>query len=175
MGQTRTVMVHRLLGDETVDESILQMLETKQARFDAFADISEAAKAQEELELSKENQKEIIDREVERFTAAETQTTDETDETDDLQEDVVDEVEGGEFEADPEHTDVVGDGADEADAEEKSEDDLKDNSLQAPVSTDDTAQEEPAAVDESVESEEPTASGNETPDASSKEDEEDEE
>ena len=70
MGQSRTVMVHRLLGDETVDESILQLLETKQARFDAFADISEAAKAQEELELSKENQKEIIEREVERFTAA---------------------------------------------------------------------------------------------------------
>ena len=47
MGQSKNVMVHRLLADETVDERILEILRDKSATFDAFADesaVDEAAK-----------------------------------------------------------------------------------------------------------------------------------
>ena len=47
MGQSKNVMVHRLLADETVDERILEILRDKSAAFDAFADesaVDEAAK-----------------------------------------------------------------------------------------------------------------------------------
>lgn len=40
MGQTRDVMVHRLLADETVDERMLEILSGKQKEFDSFADDS---------------------------------------------------------------------------------------------------------------------------------------
>ncbi len=40
MGQTRTVSVHRLLMEDTVDEHLLEVLKTKQRAFDAFADRS---------------------------------------------------------------------------------------------------------------------------------------
>ena len=43
MGQARSVLVYRLLCDDTVDERIMQLLETKQNEFDAFADESKAA------------------------------------------------------------------------------------------------------------------------------------
>ena len=43
MGQTRSVLVYRLLCDDTVDERILKMLAQKQGEFDAFADESVAA------------------------------------------------------------------------------------------------------------------------------------
>ncbi len=43
MGQSRSVLVYRLLCDDTVDERILQMLAQKQGEFDAFADESVAA------------------------------------------------------------------------------------------------------------------------------------
>ena len=42
MGQINTVMVHRLLCDETVDEQIINLLKAKQNIFDNFADISES-------------------------------------------------------------------------------------------------------------------------------------
>jgi len=38
MGQTRNVLVYRLLCEDTVDEKIISMLEEKQKIFDAFAD-----------------------------------------------------------------------------------------------------------------------------------------
>ena len=41
IGQTSNVTVYRLLGEKTIDESILQVLKEKQALFDAYADKSE--------------------------------------------------------------------------------------------------------------------------------------
>ncbi len=49
MGQTRNVLVHRLLCDETVDEKITELLRSKQEIFDAFAD--ESAVGSESLEI----------------------------------------------------------------------------------------------------------------------------
>ena len=43
MGQARSVLVYRLLCDDTVDERITDMLAQKQGEFDAFADESVAA------------------------------------------------------------------------------------------------------------------------------------
>ncbi|MBQ3330866.1 MAG: DEAD/DEAH box helicase family protein [Ruminococcus sp.] len=43
MGQARSVLVYRLLCDDTVDERIINILAEKQAEFDAFADESKAA------------------------------------------------------------------------------------------------------------------------------------
>lgn len=43
MGQARSVLVYRLLCDDTVDERITDMLAQKQGEFDAFADDSVAA------------------------------------------------------------------------------------------------------------------------------------
>ncbi len=40
MGQVRDVLVYRLLADDTIDESILELLKTKQLQFDSFADES---------------------------------------------------------------------------------------------------------------------------------------
>lgn len=44
MGQTRNVLVYRLLCTDTVDERIIQLLQEKQQQFDAFADQSAVAK-----------------------------------------------------------------------------------------------------------------------------------
>lgn len=43
MGQARSVLVYRLLCDDTVDERIIDLLAEKQGEFDAFADDSVAA------------------------------------------------------------------------------------------------------------------------------------
>ena len=43
MGQTRNVLVYRLLCEGTVDKKSMSTLESKQAIFDAFADKSVAA------------------------------------------------------------------------------------------------------------------------------------
>lgn len=40
MGQTRDVLVYRLLADDTIDERMLEILTTKQKEFDAFAEDS---------------------------------------------------------------------------------------------------------------------------------------
>jgi len=40
MGQTRDVLVYRLLADDTIDERMLEILSDKQAAFDSFADDS---------------------------------------------------------------------------------------------------------------------------------------
>ena len=51
MGQTRSVLVYRLLCDDTIDERIINILAEKQNEFNAFADESNAAA--ETLELDK--------------------------------------------------------------------------------------------------------------------------
>ena len=58
MGQTRNVLVYRLLAEDTVDEEILQMLADKQAAFDAYAD--ESVAGQESLELDQSAMGEIM-------------------------------------------------------------------------------------------------------------------
>ena len=40
MGQTRDVLVYRLLAEETIDERMLEILSAKQKEFDAFAEDS---------------------------------------------------------------------------------------------------------------------------------------
>ena len=67
MGQTRNVLVYRLLCQNTVDERITALLEQKQAAFDAFADKSEAAK--ESLELDEKTFGNIIKEEIDRINA----------------------------------------------------------------------------------------------------------
>ena len=67
MGQTRNVLVYRLLCENSVDEKIMQMLEEKQAIFDAFADRSEAA--DENGEIGDSAMKHIIREEAERIHA----------------------------------------------------------------------------------------------------------
>ena len=67
MGQTRNVLVYRLLCENTVDERITALLEAKQAIFDAYADRSVAA--DESLELDEKSFGNIIDEEIERINA----------------------------------------------------------------------------------------------------------
>ena len=50
MGQTRNVLVYRLLCENSVDERITALLEDKQETFDAFADKSEAAAKSKEID-----------------------------------------------------------------------------------------------------------------------------
>lgn len=68
MGQTRNVLVHRLLCEDTIDERITQILEEKQAIFDAFADKSVAA-ARESIELDDKTFGNIIKEEIDRINA----------------------------------------------------------------------------------------------------------
>ncbi len=65
MGQVHTVMVHRLLNDDTVDERILNILQNKQVLFDNFADISESGK---ESLISSETVKKIVEEERAKYT-----------------------------------------------------------------------------------------------------------
>ena len=67
MGQTRNVLVFRLLCDDTIDEKITDLLEEKQTVFDAFADRSDAA--EQSLVLDEKSLNEIIESEIERINA----------------------------------------------------------------------------------------------------------
>ncbi len=67
MGQTRNVLVYRLLCDDTVDEKIMDILESKQEIFDAFADDSTAA--DETAELDDTTFGKIMQEEAERINA----------------------------------------------------------------------------------------------------------
>ncbi len=67
MGQTRNVLVHRLLCEDTVDERITQILEDKQTIFDAFADTSVAGS--ESIELDDKTFDNIINEEIDRINA----------------------------------------------------------------------------------------------------------
>ena len=67
MGQSRNVLVYRLLGDDTADEKITGMLEEKQKVFDAFADKSSVA--EESLELDNSGFGAIVEEEIARINA----------------------------------------------------------------------------------------------------------
>ena len=67
MGQSRNVLVYRLLCEDTVDEKIMDMLKEKQAVFDAFADKSTSA--EETMELDETSFGEIMREEAERIAA----------------------------------------------------------------------------------------------------------
>ena len=68
MGQVRDVLVYRLLADDTIDESILELLKTKQLQFDSFADESvvgeESLKPSEAAWISK-----LVEEEKKRLSA----------------------------------------------------------------------------------------------------------
>jgi SNF2 family DNA or RNA helicase len=70
MGQVRDVLVYRLLADDTIDESILELLKTKQLQFDSFADESvvgeESLKPSEAEWISK-----LVEEEKKRFASME--------------------------------------------------------------------------------------------------------
>lgn len=66
MGQARNVLVYRLLCTNTIDERIINLLQEKQAIFDAFADKSEAAKT---FEINDKTLGDIIDEEIKRINA----------------------------------------------------------------------------------------------------------
>lgn len=65
MGQSRNVLVYRLLCEETIDEKLIEVLEEKQKIFDAFADKSVAA--QQSLDIDDKKFGEIIEEEIERI------------------------------------------------------------------------------------------------------------
>lgn len=67
MGQTRTVLVHRLLCSDTVDERVTEILARKQIEFDQFAD--ESVAAQGGLELDAQTLSGILEAEVQRVLA----------------------------------------------------------------------------------------------------------
>lgn len=67
MGQSRNVLVYRLLCENSIDEKFFEMLEQKQAIFDAFADKSVAA--QQSVEIDDKSFGDIIASEIERINA----------------------------------------------------------------------------------------------------------
>lgn len=73
MGQTRKVLVYRLLAENTIDERIDDMLTEKQAVFDAFADVSAAAAAtqKEEQQIDDKTFGKLIQEEIDRINAEE--------------------------------------------------------------------------------------------------------
>ena len=69
MGQTRKVLVFRLVCDDTIDERIMDMLQNKQDVFDAFADRSASAEAEKDVEIDEKTLGMIIEEEVDRIKA----------------------------------------------------------------------------------------------------------
>lgn len=69
MGQTRNVLVYRLLCENTVDEKMTALLEEKQAVFDAFAD--ESVAAAQSPGLDDKTFGSMIEEEIERIKAKE--------------------------------------------------------------------------------------------------------
>lgn len=69
MGQTRNVLVYRLLCENTVDEKITDLLKRKQEVFDAFADKSVAA--EKSVELDDKTFGNMIKEEIDRINAEE--------------------------------------------------------------------------------------------------------
>lgn len=76
MGQARSVLVYRLLCDDTVDERIMELLKVKQKEFDAFADESKAA--DDTLELDKASIASIMQAEQQAQAAQIANNTNET-------------------------------------------------------------------------------------------------
>ncbi len=69
MGQVRSVIVHRLLADETIDERILELLRAKQLLFDNFADVS--VSGQESLTLDESSLNDVFNKEIEKLKNSE--------------------------------------------------------------------------------------------------------
>lgn len=67
MGQTRSVLVYRLLCDNTIDEDIVNLLEDKQKVFDAFA--GDSISGNESLELDEKTLGNIMQEEAKRILA----------------------------------------------------------------------------------------------------------
>ena len=67
MGQTRNVLLYRLLCENTVDEKIMNLLEEKQAIFDAYADKSEAAEGSYAIDTQSFGN--LIQQEIDRINA----------------------------------------------------------------------------------------------------------
>ena len=72
MGQTRSVLVHRLLCEKTVDERVTKMLADKQKAFDYFAD--EALASMNETEIDDTTFNDIMNEELERIQKEECST-----------------------------------------------------------------------------------------------------
>ena len=58
IGQTRDVIVYRLIADDTIDERILEILADKKEKFDLFAD--DSVVADQQMENEKKNEKSLI-------------------------------------------------------------------------------------------------------------------
>ena len=71
MGQARNVLVYRLLCENTIDEKITNILESKQEIFDAFADKSIAAQETEgrDTEIDEKKFGELIQEEIDRINS----------------------------------------------------------------------------------------------------------
>ena len=67
MGQSRNVLVYRLLAENTVDEHLTEILQNKQTVFDAFADTSVAAENTKEIDDKTFGN--IIEEEIDRIKA----------------------------------------------------------------------------------------------------------
>lgn len=65
MGQPRSVLVYRLLADNTADEDVVELLESKQKIFDSFADISVIGS--ESLELDSRSFDSIIESQLQKY------------------------------------------------------------------------------------------------------------
>ena len=65
MGQTRNVLVYRLLCEDSIDEHILALLQEKQHVFDQFAD--QSAAADQSLQLDQKMMSELMEKEKERI------------------------------------------------------------------------------------------------------------
>lgn len=72
MGQTRNVLVYRLLCENSIDERIMDILKDKQEKFDAFADKSVAAA--ESIKMDDHTIGNIIAEEIERIKAEKDQS-----------------------------------------------------------------------------------------------------
>ncbi len=75
MGQTRDVLVHRLLADETIDERMLEILSGKQKEFDAFADDSVMGDLQMQAEKNSRWLSKLVQEEQERLSQEATAPT----------------------------------------------------------------------------------------------------
>ncbi|WP_255567636.1 DEAD/DEAH box helicase [Corynebacterium sp. TAE3-ERU16] len=83
MGQTGTVHVHRLIGTDTVDERMLEILAGKRGVFDSFARSSDAAEVPDALDISEpELARQIIAEERRRLGLADEEPAQPAPETD---------------------------------------------------------------------------------------------
>ncbi len=67
MGQTRDVLVYRLLADETIDERMLEILSSKQKEFDSFAEDSVIGDMQMKSETENSWIKKLVSEEQQRI------------------------------------------------------------------------------------------------------------